>query len=115
MCYLSDCHVSRIRLLFCIAATAERPASPIFAYIKKYLPIPSTPESATNMFVLSKPARERMDFVDVAQITRVCPLSPRISGTVTPGITPETTLDTYKSFYINKYHSTSDFVYMIQL
>lgn len=101
--------------MFRIAPTAERPASPVFAYIEKYLPIPSTPENATNMFVVSKPARVRTELVDVARITRVCPLSPRISGAAAPNVTPETTLDTYNSFYINKYYSISDFVYMNKL
>jgi hypothetical protein len=64
------------------------------------------------MFVVSKPAKVRTEIIDVPRIVRVCPLSPRISGPAILGVTPETALDSYNSFYVNKYYCMRDFVFM---
>ncbi|CAE6434587.1 unnamed protein product [Rhizoctonia solani] len=110
---LKDCHAGRLRLIFrVIPPPLEPTASTVFAYIHRFSPIPSSPEGATGMFIVSKPERIRNDLVNLSRILRICPLSPHISGPAIPGVTPQTTLDRYSSFYLNKYHSMSDFLFL---
>ncbi|CAE7129460.1 unnamed protein product [Rhizoctonia solani] len=110
---LRDCQAGRLRLIFRVLPLPPgRPTSTVFGYIHRFSPIPSSPESTTGMFVISKPARIRNDLVNLSRILRICPLSPQISGPAISGITPRTTLDRYSSFYLNKYHSMSDFLFL---
>lgn len=67
------------------------------------------------MFVVTKPATVRTDIINVTQILQVCHLSPRISGPALQGVTPETTLDRYNAFYINKYYSLDDFSFINEI
>ncbi|KAG9087311.1 hypothetical protein FS749_003000 [Ceratobasidium sp. UAMH 11750] len=114
---LQDCDIGRLRLVFCIVPTIQQPieSTPVFAYLHKFRSLPPSPENATNMFVISKPARLRAQIVEASKILRLCPLAPHISHSAIPGVTPQTTLDKYNTFYINKYRSISDFVFLNRL
>ncbi|QRV81257.1 beige protein [Ceratobasidium sp. AG-Ba] len=107
---LKDCEAGRLQLIFCVIPSPETTntelPTPVFAYLHKFKPIAtSTLENATNMIVIRKPAHLRPHLVNILQIVRVCPLAPRFSGPAIVGVTHQTTLDTYESFYLNKYHS----------
>ncbi|KAG8705112.1 hypothetical protein FRC08_001837 [Ceratobasidium sp. 394] len=116
---LQDCDIRRLRLIFCIVPTTEQPPSttsiPVFAYMHRFRSTLSGPENATGMFVVTKPAHIRPQLVEISRITRLCPLAPHIAGTALPGVTSQTTLDQYSSFYINKYRSMGDFVFLNNL
>ncbi|QRV74372.1 beige protein [Ceratobasidium sp. AG-Ba] len=114
---LQDCNVGRLRLVFAIIPVTPQPSMriPVFAYLHSYRSIPLAPENATNMFVVTKPARIQTTLINVARVIRICPLAPHISGAALPGVTPNTTLERYSSFYINKYHSIGDFVWLNDL
>jgi hypothetical protein len=64
------------------------------------------------MFVVKKPPRARNMFLYARQIIRICPLSPRIVGPARRDVAPETAMDSYDTFYINKYYSLDDFMYV---
>lgn len=67
------------------------------------------------MFVITKPATAQTEIVHASRIVRVCRLSPRISGPAIRGVTPDTALDRYNTFYINKYYSVNDFLFINQM
>ncbi|QRV86862.1 beige protein [Ceratobasidium sp. AG-Ba] len=117
---LEDCEAGRLRLIFSLIpypetqppVDAQSPA-PLFAYLHNFKSIAtSTLENATNMIVIKKPARLRPHLVDISQIVRICPLAPRFSGPAILGVTHRSTLDAYDSFYLNKYRSISDFIFL---
>ncbi|KAG9078838.1 hypothetical protein FS749_009099, partial [Ceratobasidium sp. UAMH 11750] len=112
---LGDCHVAQIRLIFWVTSADKRNeathSSPIFVYASAFLAVPRTPEISTGMFVINKPARGRMVLLEGKRIVRICPLSPRFSGPARRDVTPATAIESYSTFYINKYNSLSDFVY----
>lgn len=54
-------------------------------------------------------------FLEASRIVRLCPLSPRIMGTARRDVTPEKSIYSYDTFYINKYHCLSDFMYTNKL
>lgn len=112
---IKDCHAKRLRLLFRVAPTPEQPAVPVLAYLHKYSSIPAAPENATTMFIITKPATVRTKIINSSRIFRVYRLSPRIAGPAIRGVTPDTALDSYDSFNINKYYSLSDFSFVNQM
>lgn len=67
------------------------------------------------MFVVKKPAETHSEIIRALRIVRVCPLAPRITGPALRNATPYTALDLYDEFYINKYYSISDFLYINNL
>lgn len=67
------------------------------------------------MFVVRKPPILRSAFIRATQIVRVCPLSPRFAGKALDDATPETAIERYDTFYINKYYTLSDYMYLNKL
>ncbi|KAG8795971.1 hypothetical protein FRC12_007317 [Ceratobasidium sp. 428] len=109
---LQDCRIGRLRLIFRLPpSTPQTPAGPVFAYIHNFLSLPPRPENTTNMYVVTKPACLRPQIAELSDVIRLCPLAPLISGPGIPGVLPQTSLDKYSSFYVNKYRSISDFVF----
>ncbi|KAG8721103.1 hypothetical protein FRC09_008463 [Ceratobasidium sp. 395] len=109
---LQDCKIGQLQLIFCIPpSTSQTQPPPIFVYIHNFLSLPPAPEKATNMYVITKPACIRPKLVELSNIIHLCPLTPRISGPGIPGVTPQTSLDRYDSFYVNKFRSTRDFIF----
>ncbi|EUC56766.1 hypothetical protein RSOL_195550, partial [Rhizoctonia solani AG-3 Rhs1AP] len=110
---LSDCQAGRLQLIFrVILSPPELATNPVIACIHRFLPIPSNPETATGMLLVLKPPRIQAELIHISRILRICPLSPHITGHAIPGVTAQTTLDQYNSFYLNKYHSISDFLFL---
>ncbi|KAG8692125.1 hypothetical protein FRC08_009995 [Ceratobasidium sp. 394] len=110
---LQECKVGRICLIFRIASMGKTKAqAPTLAYLVPLSAIPNSPEQITQLYVVKKLERRRGIFLDAARIVRICPLSPRFSDVARRDVTPNTALDCYNTFYINKYFSLSDFLYI---
>ncbi|KAG8708187.1 hypothetical protein FRC08_000066 [Ceratobasidium sp. 394] len=108
---LKDCKVGRIGLIFRISTPKRNNTStpaPTLVYLSAFLAISRAPEQVTQLYVVNKPERPRWIFLDARRIVRVCPLSPRFDGRAPRNVTPDTALDRYQSFYINKYFGLSD-------
>jgi hypothetical protein len=63
------------------------------------------------MFVVKKPENLQRAFIEATRLVRICPLSPRIAGPARRDANPQTALDCYNVFYINKYFTLNDFMY----
>ncbi|KAG8735953.1 hypothetical protein FRC10_009957 [Ceratobasidium sp. 414] len=110
---LQECKVGRICLIFRIASMGKtKTQAPTLAYLVPFSAIPSSPEQITQLYVVKKLERGRGIFLNAVRIVRICPLSPRFSDVARRDVTPNTALDCYNTFYINKYFSLSDFLYV---
>jgi hypothetical protein len=102
-------------LLFALKPSVEVPKPILMAYVQRFTQIPHVPSGVSGFYGVAKAKNRglfRYEAIAASQIARPCPLSPQIKGPAIRGVEGCQSLDRYVDFYINKYRTPHDFLFI---
>jgi hypothetical protein len=107
--------VGRVALLFALKPSREVSEPTLMAYVQRFSQIPVMPSGVSGFYGVKKASdrgAHRYEVIAASQIARPCPLSPQIKGPGIRGVDNSQSLDRYIEFYINKYRTPHDFLFL---
>jgi hypothetical protein len=111
----TDYAIGRIALVFALKPSIEAPAPRTMVYVQRFTAIPRTPSGVSGFYAVAKAfdrGEPRYEVISASQIARPCPLSPVFKGPATRGVPGHEVLDHYSKFYINKYRTPHEFLFL---
>ncbi|KAG8705804.1 hypothetical protein FRC09_002747 [Ceratobasidium sp. 395] len=110
---LRDCSVGQIRLIFRLAPTILIPKPPLMAFVHTFTKISRSANRTTGLLTVSKTiGRWKHRIILASEVVRSCPLAPVMRGAALRDVNRDNVLERYSDFYLNKYRSVDDFIFM---
>jgi hypothetical protein len=85
------------------------------AYVQRFTAIPRAPSGVSGFYAVAKALDRdlpRYEVILAEQIARPCPLSPVFKGSAIRGVVGHESLDRFSKFYINKYRTPHEFLFL---